>query len=215
MRLPSSRSAYLADPCAFAREQDFENYLSINDYSNAILLALSMDQPRRLLKLFTQVRGDASEDTTSLTGSRSVDDVIKGLSPSDLRQLLVYIKDWNTVSRTSEVAQSVLNAVLRYHSADAVLACLEPLKEKEEEVTSFEMDEDDDDKPKKKKREAKAGDVLNALIPYTERHFGRADKMVRESFIVDHLLGMMESFDEIGGEMDVGEEVGGGARVER
>lgn len=174
-----------------------------------------MDQPRRLLKLFTQVRGEASDDTTAITGSRSVDDVIKGLSPSDLRQLLVYIKDWNTVSRTSEVAQSVLNAVLRYHSADAVLACLEPPKEKgEEEVTSFEMDEDEEPL-KKKKREVKAADVLNALIPYTERHFGRADKMVRESFIVDHLLGMMESFDEIGGEMDVDEVVGGAERVER
>ena len=41
-----------------------------------------------------------------------------------------------------------------------------------------------------------AGDVLGALSPYTERHMARADKLVRESFIVEHLLGMMEGFDD-------------------
>jgi U3 small nucleolar RNA-associated protein 13 len=193
-----------------SREQDFENYLSIKDYSNAILLALSMDQPRRLLKLFTEVRAAASDDSSSLTGSTNVDAVLKSLTPVDLRQLLFYVKDWNTVSRTAEIAQAVLYAVLKMHSAEAVLACLEPPVE----APTFEEDAGEDDDgddgdtklkaKKKKKREMKAGEILQALLPYTERHMTRADKMVRESFIVEHLLGQMDSFELMDDEgMDV------------
>ena len=43
------------DP-TFCREQDFENYVAIKDYSNAIRLALAMEQPKRLLRLLTEVR---------------------------------------------------------------------------------------------------------------------------------------------------------------
>lgn len=182
----------------FTREQDFENFLSIHDYSNAILLALSLDQPRRLLTLFIQVRLSVSENSTSITGSDEVDKVIQLLKGADLRKLLEYIKDWNTVGRTSEVAQMVLNAILKFHSAEVVLKTLEDLTKPVEVEEDDDSDEDEAERLKKKKnakkgkRELKAGEILAALIPYTERHFSRADKMVRESFIVDHLLGMMD-----------------------
>ncbi|GAA5953155.1 hypothetical protein JCM21900_006123 [Sporobolomyces salmonicolor] len=192
------------------KEQDFENYLSIKDYSNAILLALSMDQPRRLLKLFTEVRlssgstasSDPVADALSFTGSRHVDAVIRALSPSDLRQLLSYIKDWNTVSRSADVAQGVLHAILKFHDADAVLTCLEGRDESQEDGEVLDLDgmldgqEPQLKKEKSKKDDIKASEVLGALIPYTERHMARADKLVRESFIVEHLLGMMEGFDD-------------------
>jgi len=199
------------------KEQDFETYLSIQDYSNAILLALSMDQPKRLLKLFTEVRTSSHEEG-SITGSVNVDAVLKGLEGADLRQMLGYVKDWNTVGRTSDVAQAVLHAILKLHSAEAVLAALEPprvaVEDAEDDEPDF-MDEDETEDERKQKarerrkqarKEAKAGEVLGALIPYTERHFARADKLVRESFIVEHLLGMMESFEEVEqalGDMDV------------
>jgi U3 small nucleolar RNA-associated protein 13 len=174
-----------------------------------------MDQPRRLLKLFTEVLTDSSADTSSsFTGSPSVDAVLKSLSPLELRQMLLYVKDWNTVARTAEVAQAVLHAILKSHSADKVLECLEPKKpDEDEDATAFDEDEDDDEdhdvdaadagKKRKSRRrprpEMKAGDVLQALIPYTERHMTRTDKMVRESFIVEHLLIQMES---LVGELD-------------
>ncbi|KAK4701048.1 U3 small nucleolar RNA-associated protein 13, partial [Phenoliferia sp. Uapishka_3] len=185
------------------KEQDFENYLSTKDYSNAILLALSMDQPRRLLKLFTEVRLSTSDDRDSLTGSTNVDAVLKSLRGADLRQLLSYVKDWNTVARTAEVAQGVLHAILRFHSAEEVLEALEAKSEapKDEEMEVDSEDEDEDLKKRRKEkkkapREVKAAEVLGALVPYTERHLNRADKMVRESFIVEHLLSMMDSFDD-------------------
>ena len=43
----------------------------------------------------------------------------------------------------------------------------------------------------------KATEVLGALIPYTERHFARSDRIMRESFIVEHLLGLMEAYDAL------------------
>ncbi|GJN91096.1 hypothetical protein Rhopal_004113-T1 [Rhodotorula paludigena] len=191
------------------KEQDYENFLSMKDYSNAIMLAFSMNQPRRLLNLFTEVRatagtsGDADADLASFTGSRHVDAVLRGLSPAEVRQLLGYIKDWNTVSRTAEVAQTVLHAILKFHDADKLLATLEGRDEQDGDVLELEgakkakaPDADEDERPRKKVPEVKASDVLGALIPYTERHMTRADKLVRESFIVEHLLGMMEGFDD-------------------
>ncbi|SCV69910.1 BQ2448_1304 [Microbotryum intermedium] len=193
------------------KAQDFENYLSIRDYSNAILLSLSMDQPKRLLKLLTEVRLAASEDLKSYTGSSQVDQVLQSLGDIDLRQLLLYVKDWNTNARTSEVAQGVLHAILKLHSAEKVLECLDPQKPKEEDDQDIDFGADDGDEDeivneekrkerrrelaKKRRTEIKAGDLLQALIPYTERHLGRADKIVRESYIVEHLLGQMNSYE--------------------
>jgi U3 small nucleolar RNA-associated protein 13 len=176
-----------------------------------------MNQPRRLLNLFTEVRltsGSSSSDPSanaadllSHTGSRHVDIVLQKLSPNELRQLLGYIRDWNTVARSAETAQAVLHAILKFHDADEILATLEG-KAKGQEVESEEEEESEEDEEesaedrKRRKRKQKraeppkAHEILGALIPYTERHMARADKLVRESFIVEHLLGMMEGFDD-------------------
>lgn len=199
------------------REQDFENYLSINDYSNAILLALSMDQPRRLLKLFTALRLDPIDLATSITGSKSVDTVIRSLLPDELAQMLGYVKDWNTVARTAEVAQIVLHAILKNHSAEKLLLALSPAPVAASTKTTMELDSDDEEmetagerkeriKAIKKKKGLQASEVLGALSVYSERHLSRAEKLVRESFIVEFLL---ESMDGFGGEMmEVDEEEG-------
>ncbi|GAA5854118.1 hypothetical protein JCM8547_008235 [Rhodosporidiobolus lusitaniae] len=215
------------------KEQDYENFLSLKDYSNAIILALSMNQPRRLLNLFTEVRltsGAASTDAAantadllSFTGSRHVDVVLQKLSPNELRQLLGYIRDWNTVARSAETAQAVLHAIFKFHDAEKILLTLEgkapgqgedeeESEEEEDDEDEEELDEAEKEKRRKKRKQkklaqpVKTGEVLGALIPYTERHMARADKLVRESFIVEHLLGMMEGFDDF--------DVGGGAAEE-
>lgn len=204
-------------------EQDYENFLSMKDYSNAIMLALSMDQPRRLLNLFTEVRltagtsqssTDPAADLLSYTGSRHVDAVLRDLHPREIRQILGYIKDWNTVSRSAEVAQGVLHALLKMHDAEKLLAYLDgkegavdedaaaAIERLAEEADGTDPADESEAKRQAKKKQArrrpdvKAGDVLSALVPYTERHLARADKLVRESFIVEHLLGMMEGFDD-------------------
>lgn len=195
------------------REQDFENYLTLADYSSAILLALSMNQPRRLLKLFILVQTNPELPLdSSLTGSISVDKVLQGLGGPEIRQLIAYVRDWNTSARTAEVAQLVLFALFKFHEAAKILEALEgkqvrigDVEEEDEEMEEPEEGMEEEEVPGKKRKNktskkykpAKASEILGALIPYTERHFARADKLVRESFIVEHLLGMMDTFDEI------------------
>jgi U3 small nucleolar RNA-associated protein 13 len=48
------------------REQDLQNYLALADYKNAILLALSIDQPRRLFNLFKAVPTSRAPLDTSI-----------------------------------------------------------------------------------------------------------------------------------------------------
>jgi U3 small nucleolar RNA-associated protein 13 len=38
---------------------------------------------------------------------------------------------------------------------------------------------------------------LQALIPYTQRHFQRVDKLVQKSFIIDYTLQAMQILDDM------------------
>lgn len=47
-------------------------------------------------------------------------------------------------------------------------------------------------------------ELVDALIPYTERHLSRMDKLIQDSYMVDYVLGEMDDgiFD-VDDEMDV------------
>jgi U3 small nucleolar RNA-associated protein 13 len=72
-----------------------------------------------------------------------------------LQKLLFFIRDWNTSARKSEIAQTALNVVLRTINADRLLE-LPKLKE-----------------------------IMDGLLPYTERHFNRCKKMLIDHYIID------------------------------
>ena len=179
----------------------------MKDYRNAILLALSMDQPRRLLTLFQQVSASRVgpppgsllialtattpiEESASITGDVNVDMVIKGLTGADLARLLRYVRDWNSRARTSPTAQTILHAILRFHTADIIVAAFE-LQSDAPRAGSPEK-EDEEDYADKKKQNVVAPlalkDLLEALMPYTERHFAKANRLVQESFLLDFVL---------------------------
>ena len=183
------------------QEQDFTNYVAAKDYTHAIMLSLTMSQPRRLYNLLHGLRGNA--EPGSFTGSRAVDSVVAGLSLENLRQLILFARDWNTSARTSDVAQRTINTILRTHSVDAILEALGG-GQRAEGLQAIRAEQDDDDEAElqgllavnsaKHSRPPPlkdiTADVLDALIPYTERHFARSDKLVRESYIVEHLLAL-------------------------
>jgi U3 small nucleolar RNA-associated protein 13 len=169
------------------REQDFQNYLSLQDYRNAILLALVMDQPGRLFTVFRNIRSSRSVAhpsplLPSLTGHPAVDSVIETLSLPQLARLLTYVRDWNATSRTSTVAQTVLHAILKLRSAEDIVDAFQAKGEIEFDGL----------KPSSKGA-ISLKDLVDAMIPYTERHFTRMDTMVQDSYIVDFLLGEMDS----------------------
>ncbi|KAF7311123.1 U3 small nucleolar RNA-associated protein [Mycena chlorophos] len=182
------------------KEQDFLNYLELNDYRRAIQLAISMGQPGRLYNLFNDVRKSAEDAPAgamaSITGNLAVDEVIRTLAGSDLAKLLRYIREWNASAKTSTVAQGVLFAVMKLRPADDVTRAFDA------EVNEGAVMEGKDP------QSAGTGgtalkDIVDALIPYTERHLARMERLVQESYMVDFVLAEMDGMLGADDEMDL------------
>jgi len=172
--------------------------VALQDYKNAIFLALSMDHPRRLYNLFNVVSNSRVFETfmndetgkilgnipsSSITGNPAVDEVLRTLPFADLAKLLRYVRDWNTTARTSSVAQVILHAIIKLRPASDIHSAFNhhPLNflENDSETTAVKQGEG-------------LRDVIDALIPYTERHLARTDRLVQESYILDLLLSEMD-----------------------
>ncbi|ORX94019.1 WD40 repeat-like protein [Basidiobolus meristosporus CBS 931.73] len=153
------------------KEQDLANYLVKKDYRNAIALALSLNQPKRLLSIFIEVINNRPEGDESITGASAIDDTLAELSNEQLELLLTYIRDWNTNAKQSAVAQTVLNAILRAYTSEKLLE-IKNIKE-----------------------------LLDGILPYTERHFSRIDQLITNSYIMDYTLHAMDLFSPAGMEI--------------
>ena len=176
-------------------EQDFTNYLAIKDYRRAITLALAMSQPGRLLSLFTTVLASpTSNGTTTYTGSVEVDEVIRTLRSVNLVRLLGHVRDWNANARTSPVAQGILHAILRLKSPDEILAAFDEAARIPVVPDSEEKAHGEEDNAPRKKPPHMVGlrDLLDGLIPYSERHFARVDRLVQDSYVLDYVVGEMD-----------------------
>jgi U3 small nucleolar RNA-associated protein 13 len=153
--------------------------VAINDYRNAFVLALSMDQPGRLLKLFRSLSSDGPSQEGSITGNSKVDGTISTLSSEDLCKLLRHVRSWNASTRTSEIAQRVLYAILKLrHHGD-----LEGLSNSVGDPENSVGDP---------RRQPVIHDLVDGLIPYTERHLHRLDRLVQESYVIDLIIGEMD-----------------------
>ncbi|WFD32170.1 U3 small nucleolar RNA-associated protein 13 [Malassezia sp. CBS 17886] len=189
------------------REQAFANLIVLKDYRNAIALAFQLKQPRRLLALFTQVatqRGDGeavaaidqlladalgstpahADADASISGLAAVDQILAELPHAQLAQLLLYIRDWNTSARTAPVAQLLLHAIVRLHSAESIADAFAKAAKGDESTSSL-------------------ASVLEALMPYTERHYARADRMLVESAMLEYTLQAMGGADQDAVDMPV------------
>ncbi|KAG1749731.1 WD40-repeat-containing domain protein [Suillus paluster] len=172
------------------REQDFMNYLSLHDYRRAIQLALAMQQPGRLLSMFKDIRATPSEsaaDASSVTGNGAVDEVLRTLGGSELARLLRYVRDWNPNAKTSGVAQGVLYAVMKLRSADDVIAAFT-----EEAREGILQSSGQESVKSTTSGNTALKELIDAMIPYTERHLSRMDRLVQDSFVVDYILSEMD-----------------------
>ena len=177
-----------------------------------------MDQPRRLFNLFKSVSAsraplDASiaddgvytDHSQTTTGSAAVDQVIRTLPLPELGKLLRHIRGWNSTSKTSGIAQTVLHAVLKLRRAEDVRAAFVAAPHTDVPPLEFNGDA----VPPRAQQAARAEDglreVVEGLIPYTERHLARTERMVQESYVLDFLIGEMEGgvvLDEDGMQVD-------------
>ncbi|KAL2151877.1 hypothetical protein VTH82DRAFT_5061 [Thermothelomyces myriococcoides] len=153
------------------QEQELENYIHAGAYREAIVLALQLNHPGRLLNLFTNVVTKTTPEEGSLTGLRAVDDVLARLSDEQIFLLLLRLRDWNTNARTAPVAQRILWALVKSYPAD--------------KFSNLSV--------KGARGQKSLSEVLNALKVYTERHYKRIEELVDESYLVEYTLQEMDS----------------------
>jgi U3 small nucleolar RNA-associated protein 13 len=158
------------------QDQDLQNHILAKNYREVITLALQLNHPGRLLRLFEDVLAlpAAEKEPGSITGVAAVDDVLVSLSREQLYMLLLRVRDWNTNARTAPVAQKVLSCVLRKYPGSMFT----------------EMARD------RSLRGVK--DLLRALEVYTERHFKRMDELMDESYLLEYTLRCMDEISGMG-----------------
>lgn len=125
----------------------------------------------------------------------------------DLVRLLKMVRDWNANARTSPIAQAVLSTILRLRTAEDIVQAFEKanivpdLLDTSLTTDSAGVDQGEgegggegEEKRKKKKGETTVNlpELLDGLIPYSERHYARLDRMVQESYMLDYIVGEMD-----------------------
>jgi U3 small nucleolar RNA-associated protein 13 len=155
-----------------------------------------MNQPGRLYNLFRDVATSCT--VQAYTGDPNVDEVIRTLATSDLTRLLSYVRDWNSNAKTSDIAQRILFAVVKLRSVDDLMQAYE---------NGPNLFAGDDTLPSSEKSGNTAlRELIEAVIPYTERHLSKVDRLLQESYVIDYILGEMDNgmFDSDGiGNMEV------------
>lgn len=148
--------------------------------------------------------------------------MIRTLPSGELARLLVHVRDWNTNARTSGVAQGVLHAVLKLRAAGDIMHAFEE-SPSQTDANHFgngeEKNGDYDAAPVNRQIVKKTNigltpaitlrELIDGMLPYSERHLARADKLVQDSFVVDYILGEMDmgmladDLDDLGMTMEV------------
>lgn len=180
------------------QDQELQNHIRSANYREAIVLALQLNHPKRLLDLFSSVV-NGPHDSESFSGKREVDEVLRGLSDSQLWSLLRRLRDWNTNARTSNVAQHILYSLLRLHPKERILNLRRrrrgPLANavESEDVNGDLADSMAALSAKDRVQEKESvKDVLDGLRAYTERHHNRLEKMGEERFVLVWALQQMQ-----------------------
>lgn len=142
------------------QEQTLQNYLNEGDWSNAFLLALTLDHPMRLFNVLRQslIRDSASDGDNSVVFNKELDELISKLTHEQLSLLFKRCRDWNTNARTHTVAQRTIKCILEKQNITEL-----------SEIPGVIQ-------------------IINGIIPYTRRHFDRVDNLVEQSYILDYAL---------------------------
>ncbi|KAK0325987.1 U3 small nucleolar RNA-associated protein 13 [Friedmanniomyces endolithicus] len=185
-------------------DQELQNHIRAANYREAIVLALQLNHPKRLLDLFTTVVNGPHE-AGSFVGKKDVDAVIASLSDSQLWSLLRRTRDWNANGRTHNVAQHVLYAILRLIPKARLLGLRDRRRNKAAALDATDGEEGEDEElagamAELSTRDAKSResvrDVLDGVKAYTQRHYDRLGAVSEERFV---LLWALQQMDAVGG----------------
>ncbi|CAD5197446.1 unnamed protein product [Musa acuminata subsp. malaccensis] len=150
---------------AFLREE--EAILRAQELENAVSDA---DYTKAIQLAFELRRPHKLFDLFSrLCRRRDVEDPIEkalgGLGKEEIHVLLEYVREWNTKPKLCHVAQAVLFRMFRIFPPTDIV-----------EVKGV-------------------SELLEGLIPYSQRHFSRIDRFVRSTFLLDYVLTRMSVVD--------------------
>ena len=180
-----------------------------------------MAQPGRLHSLFASLTSSSEDDddddssahaktkTPSITGHPAVDEVLRTLPGTDLVRLLRYVRDWNAHAKTSAVAQRVLHAIVKLRAAEDIARAFDEDAALSAAAAAASAPVDDDTFGKSLPTEplpiegrgtTALKELIDSMIPYTERHLTRMEKLLQDSYVVEHLLSEMDDglFGELG-----------------
>ncbi|CAL9738239.1 U3 small nucleolar RNA-associated protein 13 [Monosporozyma servazzii] len=147
------------------QEQSLQNYLANEDWTNAFLLAITLDHPMRLFNVLRRSLdyvSAADEDDKNIIFNRELDNVISTLNEDQLLLLMKRCRDWNTNARTHTIAQKTIRCILLHHNISDLSEIQGMMK------------------------------IIDGIIPYTQRHFARVDNLVEQSYILDYALVQMD-----------------------
>lgn len=145
------------------QEQSLQNYMSQGDWTNAFLLAMTLDHPMRLYRVLESA--SAQEDGSSdFVFNEELDNVISTLNNEQIILLMKRSRDWNTNASKHAVAQKTIRCILLRHNI-AALSDIPGIM-----------------------------NIIDAIIPYTQRHYSRLDGLVEQSYILDYSLVEMDKF---------------------
>lgn len=139
------------------REQTLNNYVNNKDWSNAFLLALTLNQSMKLYNVIKASIG-LNQDSNSILGSIELENTIGKLSQDQLLLLLKKLRDWNVNFKLFEISQKVLMVILFKFEVEKLISI------------------------------PKFGTLIEAIIPYNERHLNRIDDLIQQSYTLDYVL---------------------------
>ncbi|CAI5996902.1 unnamed protein product [Closterium sp. NIES-65] len=145
------QEAALEQVKAVQQEQAMRNAAVAEDYVTALQLALQLQRPTTMAALLSDLmKKEGAEER--------IGGAVAGLEPTQLRQLLLYAREWNTNAKLCLSAQRLLAAVLKHHPPATLM-----------QIPGI-------------------GEILDGLQPYTQRHLARLERVLRSSYLVDYTL---------------------------
>lgn len=131
------------------KEQELSNLLQRKQFTKAISLALTLEQPLRTLNVIKDILFEEQ-------GEEELARTLKDLRDDQIDVLLKFLCDWNTNAKHSRVSQLVLSLILKQHSPTWLT-----------------------ERPEIKER-------IEALLPYTERHMERMNRLLQQSMFLEY-----------------------------
>lgn len=102
------------------QEQRLQNYIGAADWSNAFLLALTLNHPMRLYNVF-RLSIAAAVDPASVLGSHALERTMRQLSDDQVLTLFQKCRAWNVNLKLFEVLQKVVQLMLRMFGSERLV----------------------------------------------------------------------------------------------